>query len=118
VHRSFGRIRLEKVPDAKTLVRLGQAVGPKGIRELHDRLMLIAQEHKVIRGKMRVDTKVVESNSLHHRQQSTTCSTVRLLRTDSLLRATQKFVQRRRHLRPVYDSARVLRMPARTSQLG
>ena len=63
VYRSFCRIGMEKVPDAKTLVRLGQAVGAETIRELHDRLVRIAQERKVIRGsRMRVDTTVVESN--------------------------------------------------------
>jgi IS5 family transposase len=63
VYRSFCRIGMEKVPDAKTLVRLGQAVGPEAIRELHDRLVAIAQERKIIQGcKMRVDTTVVESN--------------------------------------------------------
>src|SRR5207245_4896584 len=63
VYRSFCRIGMEKVPDGKTLVRLGQAVGPEAIRELHDRLVEIAQARKVIRGgKMRVDTTVVESN--------------------------------------------------------
>ena len=44
-------------------MRLGQAVGPEAIRELHDRRVAMAQERKVIRGrKMRVDTTVVESN--------------------------------------------------------
>jgi IS5 family transposase len=63
VYRSFCRIGMEKVPDSKTLVRLGQAVGPEAIRNLHDRLVAIAQERKVIRGrKMRLDTTVVESN--------------------------------------------------------
>ena len=59
VYRSFCRIGLEKVPDAKTLVRLGQAVGPEAIRELHNRLVAIAQQCQVVRGrKMRVDTTV------------------------------------------------------------
>ncbi len=63
VYRTFCRIGMEKVPDAKTLVRLGQAVGPETIRDLHDRLVAIAQERQVVRGrKMRVDTTVVESN--------------------------------------------------------
>jgi len=63
VYRSFCRIGVEKVPDAKTLVRLGQAVGPEAIREIHDRLVAIAQERRVVRGqKMRVDTTVVESH--------------------------------------------------------
>lgn len=63
VYRSFCRIGMEKVPDAKTLVRLGQAIGPETIAELHDRIVALAQEQGVIRGrKMRVDTTVVESN--------------------------------------------------------
>ena len=63
VYRSFCRIGTEKVPDAKTLVRLGQAIGPDTLRELHDRIVELARQRGVIRGrKMRVDTTVVESN--------------------------------------------------------
>ena len=63
VYRSFCRIGMEKVPDAKTLVRLGQAIGAKTIAELHDRIVALARKQGVIRGrKMRVDTTVVESN--------------------------------------------------------
>ena len=63
VYRTFCRIGMETVPDAKTLVRLGQAVGPEAIAELHNRIVAVAQERKVVRGrKMRVDTTVVESN--------------------------------------------------------
>lgn len=63
VYRSFCRIGMEKVPDAKTLVRLGQAIGPETIAELHGRIVTLAQEQGIIRGrKMRVDTTVVESN--------------------------------------------------------
>lgn len=63
VYRSFCRIGMEKVPDAKTLVRLGQAIGPETIAELHTRIVALAQKQGVIRGrKMRVDTTVVESN--------------------------------------------------------
>jgi IS5 family transposase len=63
VYRTFCRIGIEKVPDAKTLVRLGQAVGADAIRELHKRIVGLAQERKVVRGrKMRVDTTVVECN--------------------------------------------------------
>jgi len=35
VYRAFTRIGDEKVPDAKTLARLGQAIGPEVIGELH-----------------------------------------------------------------------------------
>jgi IS5 family transposase len=63
VYRSFCRIGMAKVPDEKTLLRLGQAIGPETIRELHDRIVGLAQERRVIQGrKLRVDTTVVESN--------------------------------------------------------
>ena len=63
VYRSFCRIGMEKVPDAKTLVRLGQVIGPETIRELHDRIVSLAKQTGAVRGrKMRVDTTVVESN--------------------------------------------------------
>src|SRR5690348_1517371 len=63
VYRSFCRVGMEKVPDAKTLVRLGQAIGGETIRELHDRIVALAQEKGLVRGrKMRVDTTVVETN--------------------------------------------------------
>ena len=63
VDRSFCRIGMEKVPDAKTLVRLGQAIGPETITALHERIMALAQNRGVVRGrKMGADTTVVESN--------------------------------------------------------
>jgi IS5 family transposase len=66
VYRAFTRIGDEKVPDAKTLARLGQLIGPQVIEELHRRVVELAQERGVTKGrKMRVDTTVVESN-LHY----------------------------------------------------
>jgi hypothetical protein len=64
VYRSFCRVGTEKLPDAKTLIRLGQVIGPETIAELHDRVVALAQKRQVVRGrKMRVvDTTVVESN--------------------------------------------------------
>lgn len=63
VYRSFCRIGLEKVPDAKTMVRLGQAIGSEVIAELHERIVQLAQAKGVTKGrKMRVDTTVVETN--------------------------------------------------------
>jgi IS5 family transposase len=50
VYRTFCRIGTEKVPDKKTLVRLGQAIGPDRIRELHDRIVALAHKRRVIRG--------------------------------------------------------------------
>ena len=63
VYRSFCRIGLEKVPDAKTLVRLGLAIGPEVVDALHQRIVSLAQANRVVKGrKMRVDTTVVETN--------------------------------------------------------
>lgn len=62
-YRDFARIGLGKVPDAKTLARIAQALGGEVIEELHRRLVRLAQERGVIQGrKMRVDTTVVETN--------------------------------------------------------
>jgi IS5 family transposase len=63
LYRAFTRVGDEKVPDAKTLARLGQAIGPEVIGKLHGRLMELARERGVVQGrKMRVDTTVVETN--------------------------------------------------------
>jgi transposase, IS5 family len=63
VYRMFTRIGAEKVPDAKTMGRLGQALGPEIVEAVHKRLVGIACEKKVVRGrKLRVDTTVVETN--------------------------------------------------------
>jgi IS5 family transposase len=63
VYRQFTRVGSAKVPDAKTLGRLGIALGPKVIEQIHQRVVAIAQEKKVISGRrMRVDTTVVETN--------------------------------------------------------
>src|SRR5467141_2998811 len=63
VYRAFTRIGDEKVPDAKTLARLGQLIEPRVVEQLHQRVVELAQERGVTGGrKMRVDTTVVESN--------------------------------------------------------
>ena len=52
-----------KVPDAKTMGRWGLALGTGRIEKIHERVVAIAQEKKVVEGrKMRVDTTVVETN--------------------------------------------------------
>lgn len=63
IYRDFTRIGGEPVPDAKTMVRLGQALGPELIRQLHARVVQVARNERVITGrKMRLDTTVVETN--------------------------------------------------------
>ena len=63
VYRMFTRIGAEKVPDAKTMGKLGQALGSEVVEDVHERLVGIARERKIVRGrKLRVDTTVVEAN--------------------------------------------------------
>lgn len=62
-YRDFTRVGLGKVPDAKTLARIAQALGGEVMAKLHERLVQIAQSNKVMQGrKLRVDTTVVETN--------------------------------------------------------
>ena len=62
VYRRFCRIDATKVPDAKTMVRLGQLVDGPVLRRLLQRLVTMAATAGVTRGrKMRVDTTVVEA---------------------------------------------------------
>ena len=63
VYRQFTRVGAEKVPDAKTLGKLGLALGPEVIEKIHQRVVAIAQEKKLVQGrKLRVDTTVVETD--------------------------------------------------------
>ena len=62
-YRDFCRIGLGKVPDAKTLARIGQAITGEVVADLHRRLVELAHEKGAVKGrKMRVDTTVVETN--------------------------------------------------------
>jgi IS5 family transposase len=71
VYRDFSRVGGGKMPDAKTMGRWGLAVGPKVLRQVHDRMVNIAQDSGVVAGRrMRVDTTVVESN-IHYPSDST-----------------------------------------------
>ena len=63
IYREFTRIRDRKVPDAKTMIRIRQALGGETLQKTNERLVALAIERKVMRGrKMRVDTTAVETN--------------------------------------------------------
>src|SRR5271167_528407 len=63
VYRSFTRVGGAKVPDDTVMNKWALALGPEVIEKLHQRVVTIAQEQKVVEGrKMRVDTTVVETN--------------------------------------------------------
>jgi IS5 family transposase len=63
VYREFTRVGGGKTPDDKTMGRLARQLRPEAIRQIHDRVVAMAQEQKIVQGRgMRVDTTVVETN--------------------------------------------------------
>jgi IS5 family transposase len=63
VYRQFTRVGAQKVPDAKTLGRLAITLGPEIIEQIHRRVIAIAREKQVVRGRrLRLDTTVVETD--------------------------------------------------------
>jgi IS5 family transposase len=86
IYRDFTRIGGEAVPDAKTMVRLGQAVGPAVTRQIHERVVQLARADRVVTGrKLRLDTTVVETNIHYPTDSSLLGDGVRVL-TRTLLR--------------------------------
>jgi len=80
LYRQFTRVGGGKVPDAKTLGRLAPVVGPEAVASLHQRVVAIAQEARVVAGrKMRVDTTVVETNMHYPTDSSLLGDGVRVL---------------------------------------
>jgi hypothetical protein len=71
VYRQFTRIGGGQVPDDKSMSRFSRQWGAAVIEKLHQRVVAIAQEKKIIQGrKLRVDTTVVETN-IHYPTDST-----------------------------------------------
>jgi IS5 family transposase len=80
VYRQFTRVGAEKVPDAKTLGKLGLVLGPEVIEKIHQRVVAIAREKKIVRGRrLRVDTTVVETDIHYPTDSSLLGDAVRVL---------------------------------------
>jgi hypothetical protein len=63
VYRKFTHVGAAKMPDAKTMGGWGRALGPQVIKQVHERIVQIAQAKQVVEGRrMRVDTTVTETN--------------------------------------------------------
>jgi transposase, IS5 family len=61
--RQFCRVYLNDVPDEKTLIRWANVIQPRTLEKFNERIMKLAVERKVTRGrKLRTDGTVVESN--------------------------------------------------------
>lgn len=80
VYRQLVRVYFERVPDAKTLIRLSAAIGAEGVQAIHGRLLERAREEGVIRGRRaRLDTTVVETNVHYPTDSSLLVDGVRVL---------------------------------------
>jgi IS5 family transposase len=80
VHRAFCRIDCERVPDAKTLIRLAALLGPETLKAIVDRIVHLARARRVVRGRrMRVDTTVVETDIHYPTDSSLLADGVRVL---------------------------------------
>ena len=80
VLRQFCRVYLERVPDDTTLIRWAQCVGPRTLEQLHERVVALAHQAKVTRGrKLRVDGTVMETTIHYPTDSSLLCDGVRVV---------------------------------------
>src|SRR3954451_4666073 len=80
VYRDFTRVGAGKTPDAKTMGRWGAALGADVIKQIHVRMVTLAQSRGLAEGRrMRVDTTVVETNILYRTDSSLLGDGVRVL---------------------------------------
>lgn len=80
VLRQFCRVYLQPVPDDTTLIRWANLIGPATVAALNDRVVALAQEQRVTRGrKLRIDGTVVETNIRYPTDSKTLGDGVRVL---------------------------------------
>jgi IS5 family transposase len=71
VYRAFCRIDGERVPDAKTLIRLAHLLDELVLKDLLTQLVARGRERRIVKGRrLRVDTTVVETN-IHYPTDAT-----------------------------------------------
>jgi len=80
VYRAFCRIDCERVPDAKTLIRLAHLLGPETLKPALEWVVQLARQRGVTRGqRLRVDTTVVETDIHYPTDSSLLADGVRVL---------------------------------------
>jgi IS5 family transposase len=106
VYRAFCRIDGERVPDAKTLIRLAHLLDEAVLKDLLARLVALGRERRVVRGRrLRVDTTVVETNIHYPTDATLLADGVRLL-TRGLRRLGERVRERARSVaRRVFEIA-------------
>ena len=106
VYRAFCRIDGERVPDAKTLIRLARLLDAAVLKDVLARLVGLARERRVVRGqRLRVDTTVVETNMHYPTDATLLADGVRVL-TRTLRRIGEQVRERTRSVgRRVFEIA-------------
>lgn len=103
VYRAFARISCDAGPDAKTILKIAQALGPTVIQRLHQRVVELAIEAGVTKGRrMRVDTTVVETHIHYPTDSSLLADGVRVV--TRILKKVEALIGRGR--RTVRDRSR------------
>jgi IS5 family transposase len=103
VLRWFCRIYFRRVPDATTLLRWAQTIQPATLHALNDRVVHLARQARVTRGrKLRIDGTVVETTIHHPTDSSLLVDGVRVL--SRLIRRSRPLVEG--HLIGVRDAFR------------
>src|SRR6266571_3134333 len=96
VYRAFCRIDGERVPDAKTVIRLARLLAEPVLKDVLARLVALGRERRLVRGKrLRVDTTVVETN-IHYPTDATLLADGVRVRTRSVARRVFEIAQRSR----------------------
>src|SRR5437773_9173091 len=131
VYRAFCRIDGERVPDAKTLIRLAHLLDEPVLKDVLARLVALGRERRLVRGKrLRVDTTVVETNIHYPTDATLLADGVRVLtrtlrrigervreRTRSVARRVFEIAQRSRTASPRTPAAIRARTQAKMKQL-
>jgi IS5 family transposase len=114
VYRAFCRIDGERVPDAKTLIRLAHLLDEAVLKEVLARLVALGRAQHLIRGRrLRVDTTVVETNIHYPTDATLLADGVRVL-TRSLRRLGVRVRERTRSVaRRVFEIAQRSRTAGR-----
>ena len=106
VYRAFSRIDGERVPDAKTLIRLAHLLDEPVLKDLLAQLVARGRERRVVKGhRLRVDTTVVETN-IHYPTDATLLGDGIRVLTRTLRRLGEQVRKRTRAVgRRVYEIA-------------
>jgi IS5 family transposase len=114
VYRAFCRIDGERVPDAKTLIRLAHLLDEPVLKELLADLVTLGRARRVIRGRrLRIDTTVVETNIHYPTDATQLADGVRVL-----TRSLQRLGQRVRHCSPSVRTSTPARSARAASRAG